>query len=166
MMRFRGIFQSYYSHIEHNDQKRLYVPGGTCSTCSRWTNPKSPLIDEVQNDDGLHAFVSNFHNSRTRDSTISMRLSLLFEMDNCCPQKSKIISTHTIRLAIRASKAPNRTCFPSTMHPPSSFWTKNISSDLHLNDSTTVLSVAASANAYLMSNRSFVNSVWALRLFF
>ena len=30
---------------------------------------------------------------------------------------------------------------------------------LHFNDSTNLLSAAASANAYLMSNRSFVNTV-------
>ena len=40
--------------------------------------------------------------------------------------------------------------------PRSSFWTNNISSDLHFNDSTNLLSAAASANAYLMSNCSFV----------
>ena len=33
------------------------------------------------------------------------------------------------------------------------------SSDLHFNDSTNLLSVAASANAYLMSNCTVVNTV-------
>ena len=49
---------------------------------------------------------------------------------------------------------------------PSSFWTKNISPDLHFNDSTNLLFVAASADAYSMSNRSFVNTVWTHKLFF
>ena len=35
----------------------------------------------------------------------------------------------------------------------------NLSSDLHFNDSTHLLSVTTSANAYLMSNRSFVSTI-------
>ena len=51
-------------------------------------------------------------------------------------------------------------CVPSTMQAAKFFLSKNISSDLHFNNSTlNLLSVSASANAYLMSNRSFVNTV-------
>ena len=35
----------------------------------------------------------------------------------------------------------------------------NLSSDLHFNNSTHLLSVTTSANAYLMSNRSFVSTI-------
>ena len=45
------------------------------------------------------------------------------------------------------------------------FWTKNISSELYLNDSKNVLFVAASADVYLMSNRSFVYHVLTLSQF-
>ena len=48
--------------------------------------------------------------------------------------------------------------------PRSSFWTNNVSSDLHFNDLTNLLSAAASANAYLMPNRSFV-ALWTNRNF-
>ena len=36
----------------------------------------------------------------------------------------------------------------------------NLSSDLHLNHLPNLLSVTTSANAYLMSNRSFVSTIW------
>ena len=35
----------------------------------------------------------------------------------------------------------------------------NLSSDLHFNDSTHLLSVTTSTNAYLMSNHSFVSTI-------
>ena len=56
--------------------------------------------------------------------------------------------------------------FHRQCNPPSSFWTKNLSSDLHFNDLTNLLCVAASAIAYLMSNLFFVNTFWTLQLFF
>ena len=56
--------------------------------------------------------------------------------------------------------------FHRQCNPPSSFWTKNLSSDLHFNDLTNLLCVAASAIAYLMSNLFFVNTFWTLQLYF
>ena len=54
---------------------------------------------------------------------------------------------------------------PSTAQAAKFSWAKNISSDLHCNDSTNLLSLATSANAYLMSILSIVNTVWTLQLF-
>ena len=50
---------------------------------------------------------------------------------------------------------------PSTTQAAKFFRAKNISSDLHCNDSTNLLSLATSANAYLMSILSFVNTAWS-----
>ena len=51
-------------------------------------------------------------------------------------------------------------CVPSPGQTTKFFMKKSHSSELHGNDSTDLLSVAAFAlNAYLTSNRSFVNSV-------
>ena len=55
---------------------------------------------------------------------------------------------------------------PSTTQAAKFSWAKNISSDLHCNDSTNLLSLATSANACLMSIFSIVNTVWTLQLFF
>ena len=52
-------------------------------------------------------------------------------------------------------------CVPLTTQAANFFWAKNISSDLHCNDSTNLLSLATSANAYLMSILSFVNTAWS-----
>ena len=49
-------------------------------------------------------------------------------------------------------------CFPSTIQAAKFSWAKNISSYVHCNDSTNLLSLATSANAYLMSIPSFVNA--------
>ena len=48
---------------------------------------------------------------------------------------------------------------PSTMQAAKFFLSKEYFSDLHFNDSTNLLSDAASANAYLTSNRCFMNTV-------
>ena len=57
-------------------------------------------------------------------------------------------------------------CIPSTTQAAKFSWAKNISSDLHCNDSTNLLSLASSANAYLISILSIVNTVGTLQLFF
>ena len=54
-------------------------------------------------------------------------------------------------------------CIPSTTQAAKFSWAKNISSDLHCNDSTNLLSLATPANAYLMSILSIVNTVWTYR---
>ena len=56
---------------------------------------------------------------------------------------------------------------PSTTQAAKYYWAKNISFDLHYNDSIiNILSLATSANAYLISILSIVNTVWTLQLFF
>ena len=48
---------------------------------------------------------------------------------------------------------------PSTAQAAKFSWAKNISSDLHCNDSTNLLSLATSVDAYPMSILSIVNTV-------
>ena len=72
-----------------------------------------------------------------------------------------------VRVSIHQScPSFDRIYVPSTTLAAKFSWAKNISSDLHCNDLTNLLSLATSANAYLMSILSIVNTVWTLQLFF
>ena len=57
-------------------------------------------------------------------------------------------------------------CLPSTTQAATFSWAKNISVDLHCNDSTNALSLATYVNAYPLSVLSFSNTVWTFQLFF
>ena len=57
-------------------------------------------------------------------------------------------------------------CLPSTTQAATFSWAKNISADLHCNDSTNALSLATYVNAYPLSVLSFSNTVWTFQLFF
>ena len=87
--------------------------GRNGQACLYVVPPGKIVFDEVQND--LRRF-TRLRLRQLKDCTIWMRLSLLLKWLIAVVKIEKLISTHAISLAIRASKVANRHC-----RPP--FWT-------------------------------------------